>query len=414
MRLQASILKILATGLLVLACHRSLMAQVYFIDGRRKAFSFPFQFVHNLVIIKACINNSEPFLFLLDTGVGINIITDKTLANQLGLAFTRSIRISGFGDGKELTAKVTSETPVTVHNKIKGRLAFAVLEDDLFNLSAFTGLPVKGILGAGFFESFIVGISYARNRIRVHAPGSHIDAAKKTLIPLIVRQGKPYLRAQVQHVSGDVDSITLIIDTGAGHPLSLETLHDRTYPLPPKNINALLGVGLSGNIQGHLARLPVLKLGNFSFREVLTAFPDSQQTLSHLANFPRNGNLGNGILKRFNVTFDYGRQLMYLQKNGRYNQPFEHDMSGMELIWAGDDYHALLIARIEDNAAAAEAGLQVSDQILDINLRPVKDYDHEELYAIFQSGHNRALVLRVARTGEPFPLMFMLRLKKRI
>jgi hypothetical protein len=41
------------------------------------------------------------------------------------------------------------------------------------------------------------------------------------------------------------------------------------------------------------------------------------------------GNIGGGVLKRFTVTFDYGRKLMILEPNADYAAAEPYDRSGM-------------------------------------------------------------------------------------
>ena len=43
----------------------------------------------------------------------------------------------------------------------------------------------------------------------------------------------------------------------------------------------------------------------------------------------RAGNIGNEILRRFKVTFDYSRAQMILEPNNAIDQPDEFDMSGL-------------------------------------------------------------------------------------
>jgi len=50
----------------------------------------------------------------------------------------------------------------------------------------------------------------------------------------------------------------------------------------------------------------------------------------------RHGNLGDGVLQRFNVAFDYPHKRMLLVRNERFADPFEWDMSGMRMQPDGD------------------------------------------------------------------------------
>lgn len=74
------------------------------------------------------------------------------------------------------------------------------------------------------------------------------------------------------------------------------------------------------------------------------------------------------IIKRFNVVFDYNRASIYLKPLSTIKAAFEHDMAGMEIGSAGENYERLIITRVEPKSAAEQAGLMKGDEILAISL----------------------------------------------
>ncbi len=98
-----------------------------------------------------------------------------------------------------------------------------------------------------------------------------------------------------------------------------------------------LGKGLNGNILGKRSRIKKLKMGSFEFENAAVSYPDSTSILRVHANKDRNGTLGAGILKRFQVIMDYPNSRITLKKNRRfYREPFLYNKSGIELIYGGD------------------------------------------------------------------------------
>ncbi len=381
-------------------------------NARQQVISFVY--AHNLIVINARVNGLGPFMFLLDTGVANSMITDVDFARSLNLHSSRVVNIIGFGVKDAARASIVSGVEVRIGRKMSGLLNFAVLDEDIFDLAAYTGLPVKGIIGSDFFVNHPVSINYINSKITIHR---HLDPAvrkSESKLSMSIEHGKPYLWCAVADSSGHVDSLKLVIDTGAGHPLSLETLNGAAFPIPFPNINANLGVGLSGNISGYIARMPKLQVGSFQLQNVITAFPLYQQAAARRGIVDRNGNLGNGVLSRFYLTLDYAGNRLYLRKNPRYRQRFEHDMSGLSLAWAGPDYKYLVIARVEEHSAAALTGLKEGDRIIDINLKPIAAFTAHELYELLQSGNGNTLIVRVARQNFSQVVTVLLRLKRRI
>ncbi len=386
---------------------------LHFINGKKNK-TIGFQYIKNLVIIPLQINGKGPYNFVLDTGIGITLITDPSLADSLGLKNLRTLKISGFGEGEELEAGVTPSLLINIGNNILGEISAAILKHDTFNLSAYTGMPVHGLIGYEFFSSFIVKLNYYTNTVKLYSPRTTYVPRKGQKIPVTIEDRKPYLVAVATLSPGNHKLVKLIIDTGAGHPVSLESDDSIPFPVPEPNIRANLGVGLGGAISGYIARIPALSLGKYQFKNVVTAFPDFQDAAGKFTRITRNGNIGNSILRRFTVVFDYGSSCMYIRANARFKAPFEHDMSGLELAWAGAGYRSLIISRVEKGSAADEAGLEENDVITDINLKPSDQIGTEEIHDLLQSGNNRNIMLRIRKERSGKLQVVILTLKRRI
>ncbi|WP_207429227.1 retropepsin-like aspartic protease [Pedobacter sp. SYSU D00535] len=379
----------------------------------RKSETIAFKMVKNLMVVSLTINNEGPFNFILDTGVGIFLITHPALTESLGLRDLRQINITGFGEGEELRAKIAPSVLVQIGPHIEGHMAAAVLEEDHFGLSSYIGSPIHGLLGYEFFNSFVVHVNYMSNTLRVYPPEKHKILRKGQKIPISIEARKPYTHARIIMPSGEKITAKLVIDSGAGHPLSLETYQGQPFIVPQQRIEANLGVGLLGAIEGYIARVPTFILGKFELHNVITAFPN-YTPLTKMVSQGRNGNLGNIILRKFNIILDYNRGIMYLKPNSRFKEPFEHDMSGLELLAIGPDLEKIIIGRVEKGSAAWEIGLQEEDEIVSVNFKPVSQIGLEEIYNLFRAKTNKTVILSIIPKGTTKPETVLLTLKRRI
>ena len=134
-------------------------------------------------------------------------------------------------------------------------------------------------------------------------------------------------------------------------------------------------------------------IGKFKIKDVIASFPDDRRPHVNIA-VPRDGNLGVGILKKFNVIFDYPENILYLKPDEFYNEPFEHDMSGME-YYTTNDFEHVIISRIEPGSPADDIGLEKGDEIVSVNFRAVTKMTLEDLDAIFESRDNRSILLEI-------------------
>ena len=66
-------------------------------------------------------------------------------------------------------------------------------------------------------------------------------------------------------------------------------------------------------------------------------------------------------MKRFNVTFDYGRQRMILEKNKNFDAPDVYDRSGM---WINLDGQQFTVIHVIAGGPADQAGIKPGDRIL--------------------------------------------------
>lgn len=368
-------------------------AQYFAISGHKKRVKIPFTLARNLVVIRLKINHKGPFNFVMDTGAGIMIITDPSFIDSVCTPTHRTLKLAGCGDGGILKAAITHTLDVEIPGLTSHDIAAAVLEKDRFGLSNYTGMPIEGLLGYDFFKALAVKVNFGDSTLTVYRPDETRKFARGEKIPITIEDKKPYVTAAVFMPDGSQLQRKLIIDLGAGHPISLENIAN-TDEMPKKYIRANLGVGFNGPVDGFMSRISEIKLGRFCFKDPISSFPVDDSLVKKL-KMKRDGNLGMGILKRFTIVFDYAGKAIYLKRGQNFDQPFEHDMSGMEYYAGGTGFKHIIISRIEPGSAADAIGLEQNDEIVSINLKPISAMSMEQIDNIFKSQNKRNLLLGV-------------------
>ncbi|MES2267752.1 MAG: aspartyl protease family protein [Bacteroidota bacterium] len=345
-----------------------------------------------MMVVKLKINGKGPFNFVLDTGVGLMIITEPKLVDSIGIASKRTIKLVGLGEGDAFEAYVTPVLDIDIPGLVSEDVSAAILKDDYFNLSAYIGLPIHGLLGYEFFNSLAVKINFTDTTMNVCRPQYLKPFKKSQKIPITIEDKKPYMQTNVSFHDGTRAVNKFVIDLGAGHPLSIENMLQK-HGLPKKAIQANLGVGLNGPISGYLSRVKDIEIAGYKVKNIITSFPDKDY-VQRTSSVPRDGNIGIGILKRFNLAFDYSNGLLYVKSNEKFGTPFEHDMSGIEYFMAGDNYMHLIIGRVAPGSPADEIGLIKDDEITSINFKPVSKMTQEEIDSYFKTSE-RSLLLEI-------------------
>ncbi|MDP3352729.1 MAG: hypothetical protein Q8S44_03195, partial [Flavobacteriaceae bacterium] len=207
-----------------------------------------------------------------------------------------------------------------------------------------------------------------------------------------------------------------------------------------------LGEGLSGSIYGKRSRIHLFKIGNFKFKEPTASFPDST-SIAFVKTFKeRNGSIGGKILRRFKIILDYPNQKLTLKKNRYFYEPFNYNMSGIDLVHHGQilvkekeptsfnvertgfesntsnnpvfvmsyDYKykfksTYKINLIMEGSPAFASGLKKDDILVSINGDPAYKYKLEELMYFFYHNEHDRLRIEVERNGIPMKFEFRLR-----
>ena len=392
------------------------------LNPARHSAHFSFTTQRNLIIVAARINGAGPFNFLLDTGVATSLFTNPRLADSLGLPHGPEYRLVGVGgEDSGLTAYQARGVRVELPGVVAPHLTWLVLSSDVLNLSGYAGMPVQGIMGAELFHSLVVSIESMQNRITVYDPGTYRVPRNRrwATLPLRIEREKAYLTAHVEQLtaSTSVDplALQLLLDTGAGHALSIETSADARLHLPATCLRTDLGRGLSGLVSGYLGRVASLRLGRYRLPQVLTSFPDSSQVHQRLPAGERNrqGNLGYETLKRFHVVIDYPHQQLLLRPTASLRDPFEHDMCGLDLLATGPNFHRYLVQRIVPNSPAAAAGISPGEELVSINFLPVSTLSIGDVHRLLHLRDGLMLFMVLRRPdGELHPAN--IRLKRQI
>jgi hypothetical protein len=410
--------------------------------GSKDKAVVPFRLVNNMVVIEADINGKE-LSFLVDTGIKKTILFNVGLSDSLLLKNVENFKLRGLGEGDAMNAISSAGNLFRCKGIVNGGLSLFMITDDLFDLSAKMGIDVHGIIGGDLFEDFVVKIDYAKQKLSFYDPETFKYPKCKSCesFPLDFYGGKPYIDLYVTNSEGKEHKVKLLIDSGGGDSLWLFPHSDPNIFIPEKNFDDYLGRGLSGPIFGKRAKLNQLRIGNFNIFDANVSYPDSTSMVTMHANKERNGTLGAGILKRFQVIMDYPNRKITLRKNNKYfDDPFRYNKSGIEIMYGGEmlvkekgarinpvegqtrqsitkiiysyglTYKpSFKISVIRKGSPGHLAGLLEGDIILEINGKAAYQMSMEEVNHIFSQKEDKRVRMLVDRNGQHLKYDFYLK-----
>ena len=282
-------------------------------------------------------------------------------------------------------------------------------EEDYFRINYFTGTPVHGILGADILSQFTVELDYRREMLTFWDPAAFQPDPDYVAIPLELRNHKPYLSLPSRiHENTPPVRLKYLIDTGAALSLLLLTSSHPSVTLPEQVVQGILGVGLGGFLTGVKGRIQQVQMGSFPLNNLVASFQDINRYPDTTHLHGRHGLIGNEVLQRFDLAFDYPRETLYLRPNRDYADPFPIDRSGLFLIATGAHLNTYIVQEVIPGSPAFLADLRPGDILKSYNYWPIGFYSLADLNRRFRKDPGKRIRLKIKRGRKTLRRHFVL------
>jgi len=155
-----------------------------------------------------------------------------------------------------------------------------------------------------------------------------------------------------------------------------------------------------------LARLKLFQIGAVPVQEPIAEFSRRSPAAGSGARLA--GEIGGGMLRRFNVVFDYAHGQIFLDPNSELHSDEIEDMSGISLIARGPGLKTFEVAEVRRGTPGSDAGVQKGDIIAGIDEDPAADLSLAEIHDLFRQ-LVRPYKLTIERNGQTLTLTMKLR-----
>ncbi|HKS22059.1 MAG TPA: retropepsin-like aspartic protease [Thermoanaerobaculia bacterium] len=250
-----------------------------------------------LLFVPVRVAGHGPYWFAVDSGAPHSVI-DPFIVKELGLTTTAAPPIKGTGQGDVAVQKAP---PLEMSI---GKVKLRVEEPWVIDLS---GVPIPktthGLLGADFFERFVVEIDHERSTVRFFDPRTFRPPKDAVALPLEDTNHRLFLNVTIDVNDKERVERRVRIDTG-----SSDAVGDEAAKRARVVQQSTLGQGLGSDYQSVSGRFDAVHLGPFTFRPSwgpATPFPC----------------MGMEMLRRFTATFDVAHGTLYLRPNRHLKEP---------------------------------------------------------------------------------------------
>lgn len=358
--------------------------------------SFPFDLYNNHVYVRALVNRDSAWL-VLDTA------DPHTLLDSAWVFGTGATPVMG---------KLDEVTGARVDSIALGALRLRNYRVDINpteRISQASGRPIRGLLGAEVLRRFTVEIDPSERLVKLYDPATYWYSGPGTVVPMVPHNGVVVTRARLRISGRHTVTANLVLDTGASRECVIFSRrfvarHTEFDRLP--KVEGAVGVGLRGQFHGRIVRVEELRLGPFVARAPTAGLPDAGT--ERILDISEDGIVGNQMLGRIGVVFDYARDRMILAKASMDADDCLYDMSGVYFTTNGPSLEGVLVTDVAPASPALEAGIRIGDEILAVDGRPVTQLTLWEIRQTFSvAGARRELLLR--RGADSIAVTLLLR-----
>ena len=321
--------------------------------GDSAAIDMPFEVRDGHIFIKVMLNGKGPFRMLFDADRG-NILAPRAMV-ALGVTPQGDFGTAGVGDDLQKIGIARIDRIDLGGVGIDGML-FTAIDVSPF-LARIEGVDdVAGVVGYELLKRFPIRLDFQRSRATFYDPSRFTYAGGGVGLPLAFWE-------HVALVEGSLDGFkgVFAIDTSNRGSLAVNAPFVEENGLI-KRFGAtqtfVSDAGADGYVHSLVARANSFKLGAVAVDRPVVALA-TQGTTTGIA-----GSVGYGILRQFNITFDYANRMLYLEKNSNHGQPDVFDRSGM---WLERGASGFEIVELMKDGPAAKAGLAPGNVIVAID-----------------------------------------------
>jgi hypothetical protein len=354
----------------------------------------PFRLYGNVIVTEISVDESVPLNFIFDTGAGGTVINTNTAAT-LGIVGDETISREGATGIAEIVQ--SPDHIVYVEDISFQDVTLGIAE--LGHIEKRIGTPIDGVIGWLILSQYAVRIDYDAMVIEIYDNNKFEYGFGDSGYTLEVQGTAIFTNVTTAFESDNIFTGKVLVDTGAG-----STFYFNTPFIEENDLLAEMDTYYERETQSistesahiYTTMLANLSISDYEFSTLPVTMAIAEAGASSWSD--PMGILGNGVLKHFNVFIDLQQEMMSLEPSRLYHDQFEVNCSGLELV-TDDTFQKVIIDHVYAGSPAHEAGLEIGDEIVQINGSKVSDFQLPQIRSMLSQDGEEIEIL-IDREGE--------------
>ncbi len=345
------------------------------------------------VWIKVALQNSnaDSLQFVFDSGAAASLLDSAIVARVF--PDKHLDRINAMGVGGNAAMKQLNGQSLYLNGLKLDNVNFVV--SDLSRLSGRMGRKLDGIIGYDLLKQYVTQIDIDHKSLRIYKDINDITTEKGKPLDFDFSPqfaNFPRMKGSFTTQAGQSYSGYFIFDSGAAVTAMLNTPFVNEHQLLTKSgkTTSTKAEGLTNSSDKYTARINSFTFNGETFNDLPISM--SQTTAGVSAAKGYVGLIGNQLLFRYNIIFDYKHSAIYLQPNAAHNAPFEFPLHSFTLKTSNGNIY---LDNIAPGSPEKEQGLEENAQLISVNGK--KDMSITEVRKLLQ--HEGKITLKVKQTG---------------
>jgi len=328
--------------------------------------------------IKARLNGAptDTLNLVFDSGAGSSLLDSSVVARifpgrRLGQSMAK-------GASGTTTMQVLGNESIYLGGQKLDGINFLV--NNLNRLSGTMGRRLDGIIGYDILKRFVVRLDLDKQTLALY---QHIDDVKEDKGPALDFDFSPdinflpRIKGSFTTQNNKVYSGYFFFDSGAGLACLLNTpfVDDNNLLSESGPVLHMRADGLTNTTDRITARARSFSIGGYTFNDVPLGMSKTAAGVSAMKGYA--GLVGNEILYKYNITFDYAHKAIYMQPNRSHDAAFQFPMAAFAFKTDGAGVY---VSNVAPDSPEEQLGLKQGDRLLSINGKANLDLDRARAF----------------------------------